>query len=169
MDPHITTRSGGVFYPGNPRAEDVRLGDIAHALSQIGRFTGHTSEFYSVAQHCVLVSYLCPSEYALWGLLHDAAEAYIGDVSSPLKSLLPDYREIEHRVEQCVWGVFGLTGTLPPAVKAADVKAYELERDALMLGIGMERAVNFAMPPLLARYAFKRRFYQLTQPAAVAA
>lgn len=72
----------------HPRIEDICLEDIAHALARIGRFTGHGDCFISVAQHCVHVSDLCPFDLKPWGLLHDATEAYLGDVSSPLKQAL---------------------------------------------------------------------------------
>jgi len=77
--------SGGTFDILNPRAEDVRIEDIAHALSQQCRFTGHTKTFYSVAQHSVLASTLVAAPDELWALLHDASEAYMGDMNRPLK------------------------------------------------------------------------------------
>jgi hypothetical protein len=159
LGPHITTNSGLPFYPLHPRRQDVRVADIAHALSHLCRFTGHTEVFYSVAQHSVFVSRLVPEKFALWGLLHDASEAYIGDVSSPLKSLLQDYRYIEHGVEQCVWGAFGLTGKLPPEVKAADVQAYEFERTAYFDRCLFGRAR--AWPPREAREEFMNRYREL--------
>lgn len=67
---------------------------IAKTLSNINRFNG-TVGCYSVAQHCVLVASRLPNEYKFDGLLHDASEAYIGDVSSPLKSIMPEFKRIE--------------------------------------------------------------------------
>ena len=80
----IMTASGRAVYPCAPRAEDIDINDIAHALSHLCRFGGHSAEFYSVAQHSVLVSRECPG-YELEALLHDAAEAFLGDVPRPLK------------------------------------------------------------------------------------
>lgn len=86
MNNWIMTHTGKKFKPFNPRTEDIDIEDIAHALSNICRFNGHVNQFYSVAEHSVLVSVLCPEELKLKGLLHDAAEAYLGDVPSPLKT-----------------------------------------------------------------------------------
>lgn len=155
----IRVRSGPLFDLVNPDPALVRIEDIAHALAHICRFTGHTNCFYSVAQHSVLVSELVPKGFELWGLLHDAAEAYIGDVSSPLKSLLPDYKQIEQRMEEAVWGKFGLRGPLPKQVKDADNAAYNLERTAYMV-----YAKNLAWSPEHSRYMFLHRFQELTKP-----
>lgn len=86
--PWMRLQGGRRFYPLDPRAEDVHMEDIAHALSLICRFGGHCPRHYSVAEHSILVSLLVERtnpELALAGLLHDAAEAYIGDMVRPLK------------------------------------------------------------------------------------
>jgi uncharacterized protein len=132
MEPSILTRSGGLFNFNDPKISTIYIEDIAHALSQICRFTGHTSKFYSVAQHSVLVSYQVPPDFALQGLLHDATEAYLGDVSSPLKHLLNDYKRIEQRIEQIVLGAFGIEGPLHPSVKHADLQLLKTEQRDLM-------------------------------------
>lgn len=95
----LQTYTGGRFWPLDPRPEEVKLEDIAHALSLVCRFAGHTKHFYSVAQHSVLVSRLFPddSHMALWGLMHDAPEAYIGDITRPLKQYLMTYESGMHR------------------------------------------------------------------------
>lgn len=127
MIPSILLRSGRYFDLTDPDPELVSIDDIAPALARLCRFTGHGA-FYSVAEHSVRVSYLVPPQLALWGLMHDAAEAYLGDVSAPLKSLLPDYRAIEDRIEPVVFGAFGLTGPIPAEVKEADMLSLTIEK-----------------------------------------
>ena len=110
----------------------MRLPDIAHALSILTRFTGHSKCPYSVAQHSVMVSRLTPSEHALWGLMHDASEAYLGDVSTPLKNVLPGYRELEEHVQRTIARVFGLAWPMPSSVKDADLRALMAEKRDLI-------------------------------------
>jgi uncharacterized protein len=132
MNPTILTASGRYFDFINPDPESIRLSDIARALSRICRFTGHTKQFYSVAQHSVLVSQTVPHNLAMEGLLHDASEAYLGDVSSPLKQLLPDYKVIEHRVEDAIATKFGLIDPLNSHIKNADLRLLVTEKRDLM-------------------------------------
>lgn len=128
----IQTRSGRMFDLVAPRPEDVDIEDIAHALSNICRFTGHTREFYSVAQHCVLASYLVPRRDALWALLHDAAEAYLADVATPAKRLLRDYASLEAGVMRVVCVAFGLPLEKPASVQRADATLLAWEAASLM-------------------------------------
>lgn len=107
----IQTYSGRQFWPLEPRAEEVEIADIAHALSNMCRFTGHVKEFYSVAQHSVLVARIVPDELKLWALLHDASEAYIHDLPRPLKRSSPFgdlYKQHETRLMDVVCERFGL-------------------------------------------------------------
>lgn len=101
----MQTYTGQQFWPLDPRPEDFEIRDIAHALANICRFGGHSRRFYSVAQHSVLVSQLCPPSFAVHGLLHDAAEAYLGDIIRPLKyqAAFEMYREAEARLEGVLW------------------------------------------------------------------
>lgn len=147
---------------------DVRLPDIAHALSLLNRFTGHSTSPYSVAQHSVLVSKLVPEHVALWGLLHDASEAYLGDVATPLKNLLPCYREIEDSVQRSVARAFGLKWPMPEPVKEADRQALAAEKAALFSvdhdwGLGPQKpiVVGVPMPWYEAKSLFESRFKEL--------
>lgn len=182
MKPCIMTSQGKYFNLANPSPRDVDIRVIAHALSNLCRFTGHVGEFYSVAQHSISVSYLVNPEYALEGLLHDAAEAYVGDVASPLKQLLPDYKAIEHRVEYAVRAYFNLPYEMSRAVKHADLvmlatekrdlmPAHEASDDtwAILQTVQAHPARIFPMPPMLARHSFMARFHELTHTAGIAA
>lgn len=127
----ILTNKGNYFPFHAPHEHKFDVEEIAHALSNICRFTGHVSEFYSVAQHSVLVSCLVPSKYKLAALFHDASEAYLGDVASPLKALLPEYKAIEKHVEKAIADQFpwadGLC-PLHPCIKHADGRMLVTER-----------------------------------------
>ena len=132
MKPWIQTHTGLKFDLTAPTPEMVCIEDIAHALSHLGRFTGHTRKLYTVAQHSFLVAAHVPEEDALQALLHDATEAYVGDVSSPLKQLLPAYKAIEASVREAICLRFDLPFDLPPSVKVADLRMLMTEaRDLL--------------------------------------
>lgn len=117
----MTTWSGLYFDPRTIAVEDVDIADIAHALSRQCRYNGHVDGFLSVARHSIWVANAVPS-HALWGLLHDAAEAYLGDLISPLKNspFGETYHEMEDHVEAVVAEAFGLSYPPPPEVKEGD-------------------------------------------------
>jgi len=124
-----------------PQNADVCIEDIAWSLSRQCRWGGHLKaevDHYSVAQHCVLVSRLCDAEVALAGLLHDAAEAYLQDIISPLKRLLgPEYKRLEHDWNRRIETVFDCAPNLTemhPSIKAADRVALETERRDVVCG-----------------------------------
>ncbi len=128
----ILTRSGTYFDYLNPANSTISPVDIAAGLSKAARFAGQTREFYSVAQHSLLVAKMVPFRFALSALMHDAAEAYLGDIPSPLKQLLPDFKLIERRVEQAIADRFALVFPFPPEIKHADLRALKTEREDLM-------------------------------------
>lgn len=128
----MQTYTGRAFWPLDPRVEDIDPLDIAHALGMICRYGGHTRRFYSVAEHCVLMSKAVPAEHALWALLHDATEAYVGDMVRPLKRMMPDYAAAEDHLMMTICVRFGLPFECPAAVKEADNRILVNERAALM-------------------------------------
>lgn len=124
----ITTVSGRFFDLLAPEEYEYDIDEIAVALSNLCRYTGHVNRFYSVAEHSVLVSRLVPDNLSLCGLLHDASEAFVGDVSSPLKKLLPEYKAIEDRIQTAIASHFNLEYPFPEAIHEADKKMYWQER-----------------------------------------
>ena len=144
----MQTYSGGRFYPLHPRPEDIEPQDIAHALSLLCRFGGHIDRFYSVGEHCVLMSEAVSPKFALIALLHDATEAYVVDVPSPLKRALPDYRAIEASVWLAIVERFGLDPVEPPEVKEADNRILLTERNRLMSKAGGDWDIDGIFEPL---------------------
>jgi uncharacterized protein len=166
----IQTYTGKKFWPLDPRVEEVDIIDIAHALSNTCRFGGHVDRFYSVAEHCWFISYLC-GEHALWGLLHDASEAYIMDVPRPLKRFLTNYKDIEDNIMKVVCQKYNLSEEMPDIVKEMDSRIvldekYKLlkntvkwENTSKPLGIpGLIQAYS----PEEAKIRFISRFEELT-------
>jgi uncharacterized protein len=131
----IITYTGLKFYHLNAQPEMVNIQDIAHSLSQLCRWTGHTKHFYSVAQHSVYTSQICPPELALECLMHDSSEAYLGDMNRPLKHFTaagPAYLEIEEKVEQVIFKKFGLPYPMSPEIKKYDIQMLYAEKAQLM-------------------------------------
>lgn len=117
---YMYTVTGKQFNFIEPNVDDVDIKDIATGLSNICRYSGQLNTFYSVAQHSVLVSRVVSEEYALEALLHDASEAYIGDVITPVKQFLPDYKKIEHNLMSVIARRFELNYPFNVAVEHAD-------------------------------------------------
>lgn len=116
----MLTASGKVFWPLDPRPDEIEIDDIAHALSHLCRYAGHCRKFYSVAQHSVLVARALPPEHQRWGLLHDATEAYLVDVPRPVKPYLSGYHHAEERLMQTIISRFDLDPAMPAEVKRVD-------------------------------------------------
>lgn len=125
--PWIMTVSSRVINPLQPNPDDIEIEDIAHALSNLCRFTGHCPDFYSVAQHSVLVSLVCNPIFAKEALLHDATEAYLNDINTPVKQNLPDYQKIEEELYRCIMKKYSLSETMPEDVDVADKTMFRLE------------------------------------------
>jgi len=135
----IQTFTGRQFWPLNPSMFDIDILDIAHALSLVNRYTGHTRFPYSVAQHSVLMHDALVSagygrDICLWALLHDATEAYLCDVARPVKRHLPDYVAYEDRLMKCIADLYGLSWPMPDIIKQMDLVMLATERHQLMPG-----------------------------------
>lgn len=188
----IQTYTGIRFLPNDPRPEDIRIEDIAHALSCIARFNGHTERFYSVAQHSVLVSETLSVEaskvlappglegvmeesvrnLSIAGLMHDAAEAYIGDITRPVKSCVPCFREMEERITSCIREALDVPQMPEHILKGADNRLLATEARDLLRGgaiAGWADAVSTApldrviapLSPEMAEAAFLARWEEL--------
>lgn len=151
----ICTYTGVEFFPLAPRSEDIYIEDIAHALACVTRYNGHSIAPYSIAQHSVLVSRhaekIChdfeqrrrpaageppiiertsPAEAAKWGLLHDAAEAYISDICAPIKPFMQGYKEIELQLEREIARRFYLPWPMPAVVGYSDKAVFRSELES---------------------------------------
>jgi RNAse (barnase) inhibitor barstar len=171
-DGWFVTSSGEKFFPLNPNVHEIQIKDIAFALSNICRFGGHV-EFYSVAEHCCHVSDACPPALKFLGLMHDATEAYMGDMVRPLKQQMDFYRE----VEDMLWNVVARAFNLPLSVeqvKIYDNRALLAERNYLMVegpntrdwywdhaGLKPLDCQIKCWPPQVARREFMNRYNQL--------
>lgn len=117
----VITLSGHRFNILQPDPAAIKIEDIACALARQARFNGHTRFFYSVGQHSCLGAEVSPTkDIALHMLFHDATEAYIGDLVSPVKALLPDFEIIESRIHGAISEKFNLEFPLPKVVKQID-------------------------------------------------
>jgi hypothetical protein len=168
--PDILLQSGNFFNFLAPDDSTITIEDIAQGLANECRFNGQTREFYSVAQHSVLVSLIVPPEHALAGLLHDASEAVMKDIPKPLKRLLPDYQALEQTVERAILAKFGIALPLHPSIKAADLVMLATEKRDLMPVTEhsewptVEPITNIIEPlsPADAKWVFLRRYKVLT-------
>jgi len=167
----MQTASGRVFWPIDPRPEEIFIEDIAHALGMMCRYNGHCTKFYSVAEHSWIVSHHVPKEFALLGLLHDASEAYIADIVRPAKRFISGYVEAEDRIMTAVCQRFGLPDGLHPEVKRIDNAILVDEAKFVMgpkpmpwhfpePGLGLKFIAGWS--PSDAKAMFLERFYELT-------
>lgn len=167
----MQTYRGAPFWPMDPRPDEIHILDIAHSLSMLCRYNGHCVRFYSVAEHSVHVSRAVPQEHALWGLLHDAGEAYLADVPRPVKPSLPGYKEAEGRLQLAIAERFGLPAAIPPEVHDADNRILVDEKEQAMLPsqrewsippFGIGARISF-WDPGRAEQEFMRRYHELTR------
>lgn len=130
----IRTFTGLYIDVFNPTPDMICIEDIAHGLSNVCRFAGQIPEFYSVAQHSVVVHNYVNKEHRLQALLHDASEAYLGDMPSPIKRKLPEYKKVEENLMKVISEKFDFDHNLHPSVKEADKKVLEKEWEYFIKG-----------------------------------
>ena len=185
----LTTYSGIAIDAENPKADQIELIDIAIALSRVPRFVGHTRHPYSVAEHSVLVSYLALDKYkqpyqynqgkyyALVGLFHDAAEAYISDIPTPIKQQLKQrIVEVELKFEEAIFDRFGIKHPDPEekaVIKSFDNSAYSIEKEQLRADawgytpFKNDKTTGIVLPSMPADEAalmFIRQFTRINRP-----
>lgn len=129
----IALLSGAMFDYNHPEESGVTLDDLATALSNVCRFSGHLPTFYSVAQHLVNTSRIVAPEFAFTALMHDTAEAFTNDLPTPLKFALPVFKELEIKIETAMANKFGFSYPYPSEVKLADTQMLLLEKNYVKL------------------------------------
>lgn len=153
----MTTYTGRMVDPLRMTPADVAIEDIAHALALTCRYGGHSWGHLSVARHSILVADLLPPDLELAGLLHDAAEAYLGDIPRPLKHggrTFAAYRRAEARLERVIAIAFDLPHPMPPEVRAADREANAAEVEPLGLRHNFDGAWSTDEAEFLQRYRY---------------
>ena len=164
----IKTFTGIMFDPANPEADKINATDIAHALSMLCRANGHFKTFYSVGQHCIN----CAREAAARGLsrriqlgclLHDGSEAYLSDVTRPVKEALPKYLEIEEPLQEIIWAKW-----IPDALTEEERKEIFAIDDIMLLNefqMLMNTSLAPEIPMLFSKAEFAFIGFQETQTA----
>jgi hypothetical protein len=173
MNDWIQTYTGKQFHFLDPRPDEICIEDIAHALANTCRYGGHTARFYSVAEHSVYVSCYALPDHALYALLHDAAEAYLGDTPSPLKYYANQLAHLERKIAAVIYRALNVP-TPPEAVSAVHILDQRIvgnERAALMApppaawhptGEPLDRLRIEGLPPIIAQQYFLAAFHALT-------
>ena len=165
---YITTFRGQKFYYDSEDTQSINIEDIAHALANTCRFSGHSLDFYSVAEHSVWVSKLCDDP--IEGLLHEGEEAYLCDLPSPLKRILPDYRAMQDRVRKRVCEAFQLTYPFSEDLKDCDWAQLKTEAKSLLVAHfpfedfptkKVSPYVPLCLDPEEAEVQFLRRYHEI--------
>jgi hypothetical protein len=174
MEAWIETIGGRIFHYLGDDTDGIAIDDIAGALSKCCRYTGHCNKFYSVAEHSFFVSLHVPREFALEGLLHDASEAYLSDIASPVKQLMPEYKAIEDKIMARIAKKFNLEADFhkSPDVKEADWAMLMTEARFLLPSRGEKWFFPEGQKPSIYRpvcwspdaaaIMFMQRFWELT-------
>lgn len=156
----IRTFSGIYVNVFEPKPEMFVIEDIAHALSHQPRFSGHLRDFYTVGQHSIECSKRVPPPIKFDALMHDASEAYLLDMPSPIKARMPEYKAVEENLMKILAEVFHFKYPLPAEVKAVDKQMLELEWHQFMLGNELERPLP-CLSPRAVKEAFLTHYYRL--------
>lgn len=127
----MTTSTMKAFDLVNPSEQMINIEDIATGLSNICRFGGQVKQFYSVAQHCCLLSMIVPQDIRLEALMDDSTEAYMGDVHAPLKQLLPEYKVLEHNLMTKIAAKYKLDLKAKTTIEPLDSKLCDMEYNYL--------------------------------------
>lgn len=155
-----------------PCPEHINIIDIAHGLAYQCRFNGQTSSFYSVAQHSLIVASLVPGHLRKAALLHDAAEAYVGDMVKNLKQLIPTFKEIEIKFDKAIEIALSVNFDDYTLIKQADNVALATEKRDLMPNatnewsylegvVPMLKTIQ-PMDPITAKREFLAEYYRLS-------
>lgn len=167
--PVIRTFTGNWINVFDPKEDQINIEDIAHALSNLCRYGGHTRCFYSVAQHSVHCAELLRNtsiQLQFDALMHDSSEAYLMDFPRPIKLKMAEYKIIEDGLMKVIAKKFGVQYPFnekhgfSPVVKEADEMMLNLEWESLMMG-----QHNNVKPvsPEKAKDRFLNRFYHFKQ------
>jgi len=160
----METFTGTKFYPMKAEVEDIRIEDIAHSLANICRWGGHTKFHFSVASHSVMLSKLVPPRYALEALLHDATEAYLGDIPTPIKKTLPLYEKAEQKLAQAIYKHYKLQYPFPKEVEVFDDVCKQIEYHNLLEdGVKTDEVLVPKITPKQSKEEFIKRFNQLME------
>lgn len=169
----MQTYTGKKIYLENPSVDDIDIEDIAQGLANTCRFAGQCSEFYSVAEHSIRVAIAVNNrEIEFEALMHDATEAYIHDITSPLKSVLPEYKRIEIRLNDVIREKFNISSNFHKEIREADLRMLATERevvfkDRVLWGKFMDKVEPYSRKdfnfysPQQAREEFLKVFYRL--------
>lgn len=161
----IRTVSGKFVNVFEPEPDMICIEDIAHALSHMCRFGGHLPKFYSVAQHSLLCAEVAEPQHTLQALMHDAAEAYLLDIPSPIKNRLPEYKRIEDNLMQLIAEKYGFDYPLSDEVKKIDRQMLEYEYEHIMLATPVKTKTYYhpieIFTPQQAKQLFIEKFNEL--------
>ncbi|NBA76852.1 metal-dependent phosphohydrolase [Emticicia sp. ODNR4P] len=150
----IRTHSGLYVNVFEPTVDMICIEDIAHGLAHTCRFAGHTNRYFSVAEHSTQVVNRLSIDYKpllLKALLHDATEAYIGDIATPIKKRLPDYQKLESNLQKVIFQKFSLDDEIPEEIKKADRLQLLVEWDQMVI---YNKPWNLGLKPMDAKALF---------------